>query len=182
MELDPVPTEIGYTAYRTNLNKLRRFERPPILEPKHWWHKVPLRRKNTYRRLALETLGANNLISDHTIVRAHDRANPLMIKMFTSSNYGKRISKPWIPKPHARIGTHLDGSWKCRRPWRTIQRCGSPCGTWIRPPTSSEECCCSTTGGARRRRMRRAESGKKFILVLTDRGKSGSGSNADPYI
>ncbi len=54
---------------------------------------MPLRRKNTYRRLALETLGANNLISDHTIVRAHDRANPMMIKMFTSSNYGKRDFK-----------------------------------------------------------------------------------------
>jgi len=77
----------------TVLKFLRRFERPPILEPKHWWHKIPLRRKNTYRRLALETLGANNLISDHTIVRAHDRANPMMIKMFTSSNYGKRDFK-----------------------------------------------------------------------------------------
>jgi hypothetical protein len=31
-----------------------------------------------YRRVALETLGANNLISDHTIVRAHDRAQPMM--------------------------------------------------------------------------------------------------------
>ena len=42
------------------------------------------------RRLALETLGANNLISEHTIVRSHDRSLPLQVKMFTSSNYGKR--------------------------------------------------------------------------------------------
>lgn len=51
----------------------RRFERAPVLEPKHWWHKVPIKRKTTYRRLALETLGASNLISEHSIVRAHDR-------------------------------------------------------------------------------------------------------------
>ena len=72
---------------------LYRFERPPVLEPKHWWHKVPIKRKNVFRRVALETLGANNLISDHTIVRAHDRAQPMLIKMFMSSNYGKRDFK-----------------------------------------------------------------------------------------
>jgi hypothetical protein len=43
--------------------------------------------------VALETLGANNLISDHTIVCAHDRAQPMLIKMFMSSNYGKRDFK-----------------------------------------------------------------------------------------
>jgi len=69
---------------------IRRFERSPTLEHKHWWMKVPVKRSHTYRRLALETLGANNLVSEHTIVRAHDRSLPLLVKMFTSSNYGKR--------------------------------------------------------------------------------------------
>jgi hypothetical protein len=67
-----------------------RWERPPILEPKHWWHKTPQKRKNVYRRLALAHLGAENLISEHAIVRAHDRCQPLLIKMFASSNFGKR--------------------------------------------------------------------------------------------
>jgi hypothetical protein len=35
-------------------------------------------------------MGAENLISEHAIVRAHDRAQPLLIKMFLTSNYGKR--------------------------------------------------------------------------------------------
>jgi hypothetical protein len=39
---------------------------------------VPIKRKNVFRRVALETLGANNLISDHTIVRAHDPAQPML--------------------------------------------------------------------------------------------------------
>jgi len=57
---------------------------------KNFWHKVPIKRKNTYRRLPLEHGGAANLISEHTIVRSHDRSLPLMIKMFMSQNYGKR--------------------------------------------------------------------------------------------
>jgi hypothetical protein len=40
--------------------------------------------------LALAHLGADNLISEHAIVRAHDRCQPLLIKMFASSNFGKR--------------------------------------------------------------------------------------------
>jgi hypothetical protein len=43
-----------------------------------------VQRKNVYRRLPLEH------VSEHTILRAHDRSLPLMIKMFFSNNYGKR--------------------------------------------------------------------------------------------
>ncbi len=66
------------------------LERQPVLEPKHWFHKLAVKRKDEYRRLALDGLGSSNLISEHTIVRAHDRAQPLLVKMFMSSNYGKR--------------------------------------------------------------------------------------------
>jgi hypothetical protein len=38
----------------------------------------------------LAHLGAENLISEHAIVRAHDRCQPLLIKMFASSNFGTR--------------------------------------------------------------------------------------------
>ena len=69
---------------------LLRGERQPVLEPPHWWHKMPQQRRNIHRRLALEHMGAENLISEHAIVRAHDRAQPLLIKMFLTSNYGKR--------------------------------------------------------------------------------------------
>lgn len=69
---------------------LFRFERGPGLEPKQWWHKVLVKRRNTYRRLALEHVGATNLISEYAIVRAHDRSLPLLTKMFLSQNYGKR--------------------------------------------------------------------------------------------
>jgi hypothetical protein len=69
------------------------LERGSTLEPKHWYHKLVTARKNIYRRLPLEGLGAANLVSEHSIVRAHDRAQPLMVKMFLSSNYGKRDFK-----------------------------------------------------------------------------------------
>ncbi len=67
-----------------------RFERPPITEPKEWWHKMPVAHKNVYKRLPLDHVGAENAISEHTIARAHDRAAPLQLKMFYSNNYGKR--------------------------------------------------------------------------------------------
>jgi hypothetical protein len=78
------------------VNTVYRWERPPILEPEHWWHKTPQKRRNIYRRLPLVHLGADNLISEHAIVRAHDRCQPLLIKMFASSNYGKRTLTPRI--------------------------------------------------------------------------------------
>ncbi len=67
-----------------------RFERPPTTEPKEWWHKMVVQRKNVYRRLPLDHVGAENCISEHTIVRCHDRSMPLQLKMFFSNNYGKR--------------------------------------------------------------------------------------------
>ena len=67
-----------------------RFERGPVSEPKEWWHKVPVKRRHTFRRLALDHIGAENLISEHTIARAHDRSLPLLVKMFYSNNYSKR--------------------------------------------------------------------------------------------
>jgi len=67
-----------------------RFERPPITEPKDWWHKMPVAHKNVYKRIPLDHVGAENAISEHTIARAHDRAAPLQLKMFYSNNYGKR--------------------------------------------------------------------------------------------
>jgi hypothetical protein len=67
-----------------------RWEREPVLEPKAYWFKVPIRHSNCYRRLALEHLGAANLISEHTIVRAHDRSAAMEIRMFFSGNYTKK--------------------------------------------------------------------------------------------
>jgi len=65
-----------------------------VVEPAKYWHKVLVRRKNTYRRLALDHVGAANSISEHTIVRAHDRTLPMLLKMFSSSNFGKRSFAP----------------------------------------------------------------------------------------
>ena len=67
-----------------------RWERDPILEPKAYWFRIPIRRTHVYRRLALEHLGAANSISEHAIIRAHDRSAAMEIKMFFSGNYTKK--------------------------------------------------------------------------------------------
>jgi hypothetical protein len=58
-----------------------------------WWHRMAVQRKNVYRRLPLKHVGAENCISDNTILRAHDRSLPLMMKMFFSNNYGSVASQ-----------------------------------------------------------------------------------------
>jgi hypothetical protein len=51
---------------------------------------MAVERKNVYRRLPLAHVGLENAVSEHTVVRAHDRALPLQIKMFFANNFGKR--------------------------------------------------------------------------------------------
>jgi len=51
---------------------------------------MAVQRKNVYRRLPLEHIGAENCISENTILRTHDQSLLLMMKMFFSNNYGKR--------------------------------------------------------------------------------------------
>ena len=51
---------------------------------------MAVKRKDFYRRLALEHVGAESIISEDTIVRAHDRSYPMLIKMFFSNYYGAR--------------------------------------------------------------------------------------------
>jgi hypothetical protein len=89
---------------------------------------MAVKRKDVYRRLALEHVGAESIISEHTIVRAHDRSYPLLIKMFFSNNYGARnfaatdtkvLAEDWETRPR---------SWRYRRPSATTWRCGEVCG------------------------------------------------------
>ncbi len=59
---------------------------------------MAVERKNVYRRLPLAHVGFENTVSEHTAVRAHDRALPLQIKMFFVNNFGKEVSPPWTPR------------------------------------------------------------------------------------
>jgi len=88
----PLPTRQyeGGPDNRADLIHPASMDRLPIQEPKYWFHKLATKRKDTYRRLPLDHLGSGSVISEHTIVRAHDRTLPLMLKMFMPANYGKR--------------------------------------------------------------------------------------------
>ena len=59
---------------------------------------MSVERKNIYRRLPLAHVGLENAVSEHTVVRAHDRALPLQIKMFFANNFGKEVLPPRIPR------------------------------------------------------------------------------------
>jgi hypothetical protein len=67
-----------------------RWERLPISELKAYWKNVPTKRVHIYRRLPLEHHGAASAVSECVIVRAHDRALPLKINMFSKGNSMKK--------------------------------------------------------------------------------------------
>ena len=67
-----------------------RFERSPMVEDSEFWEQVPIRRKETYRHLPLEQEGAEGLVNENVITRAHDRALPLRLRMFNKSNFCKK--------------------------------------------------------------------------------------------
>ncbi len=114
---------IKYSLHRKIIYSHFSLERQPVLEPKHWYHKLAVKRKDTYRRLALDGLGSSNLISEHAIVRAHDRAQPLLVKMFMSSNYGKRSFNPTETKVRRVFNRDgLDRRYRYRISNSTIRR------------------------------------------------------------
>jgi len=77
---------------------------------------MAVKRKDVYRRLALEHVGSESVISEHTIVRAHDRSYPLLIKMFFSNNYGARNFAATDTKVTGLLHTmHGTGPWNGRR-------------------------------------------------------------------
>jgi hypothetical protein len=64
-----------------------------VIEPKDHWDKVPIKRSNTFRHLALEHLGAGACVNEYVVARSHDRSLPLRIRMFLKENvYRKGFS------------------------------------------------------------------------------------------
>jgi len=61
-----------------------------VVERAKYWSLVPVKRQHTYRRLALEHAGARGKISEQVVVRAHDRALPLKVKMFATANRAQK--------------------------------------------------------------------------------------------
>ena len=71
------------------LHKVR-FERSPVVEAEKYWSDMPLKRKEPYRHLALEGDGAEGVVNESVIMRAHDRSLPLRIRMFAKGNLTKK--------------------------------------------------------------------------------------------
>ena len=67
-----------------------RFERGPMVEDSEFWDRMPVRRRETYRHLPLEQEGAEGFVNENVITRAHDRALPLRLRMFSKGNFCKK--------------------------------------------------------------------------------------------
>lgn len=85
---NPIPVK-KFTAAEDNCADILhpvRWERAPILERKAYWQHMPVKRSHTFRRLAMKHAGADNKISEVTLIRAHDRSLPLTLRMFAAVN------------------------------------------------------------------------------------------------
>ena len=60
-----------------------RFERGLVVEDTEFWERMPTKRKETFRHLPLEQEVAEGIINESVITRAHDRALPLRLRMFS---------------------------------------------------------------------------------------------------
>ena len=67
-----------------------RFERGPVVEDGEFWERMPTKRREMYRHLPLEQEGAEGIINESVITRAHDRALPLRLRMFSKGNFSKK--------------------------------------------------------------------------------------------
>ena len=62
--------------------------RTPICQPEQYWGLLPKQRKALFKSMPFRFLGGSNAIADKTILAAHDRTSPQLLKHFLSSNAG----------------------------------------------------------------------------------------------
>ena len=85
-EVKVVDIEAGKDDAMTNLHKQRFCLRTPLLDPKEYWHLMPLKWKEVNKSIHLENVGLDNVLAPRTIELIHDRSSPLEIKMFLTIN------------------------------------------------------------------------------------------------
>ncbi len=73
----------------TRLHKVR-FERGPVVEHEKYWERMPVKRRHTYRHLAMNHEGGEGQVNENVILRAHDRTMPLKLRMFLRTNFTKK--------------------------------------------------------------------------------------------
>ena len=85
-DIKKIQIEEGEDDAMSTLHKKRFSFRTPLLEPKEYWHLVPLRWKEINKSMHLENIGMDNICSPRTLELLHDRSSPLEIKMFLTLN------------------------------------------------------------------------------------------------
>ena len=60
--------------------------RSPISNPENYWQLMPKKRKAIFKAMPLKFLGGNSCIADKTIIAAHDRTTPQLLKHYLTEN------------------------------------------------------------------------------------------------
>jgi hypothetical protein len=96
----------------TRLHKAR-FCRLPLSAPKKYFKNMPKRRDEISRHFPLEHYGAENTVSEQTIVRMHDRQVPVELDAFVRSGYlkGGELCHVWVQLGLLNYATLMHAIW-----------------------------------------------------------------------
>ena len=91
-----------------------RLLRKPLLEPKFWYQKVPVKREPIIRNLPLEACGGANQVSVQTIEDCHDRRSKLTLKQFFRGNWnvGGRPKTETLKAEDRTLKRLIDFDWE----------------------------------------------------------------------
>ena len=86
--------------------------RLPVAEPEDWWKRVPVKREPVYRNIPLKHCGCESIVNELVVVRMHNRATPVTLKMVHGKNYAMRPGKE---------SGQLDGDWEAPVKMKGVQ-------------------------------------------------------------
>jgi hypothetical protein len=96
----------------TKLHKAR-FCRLPLVQPKKYYKMVPKRRPEIYRHFPLDHYGADNQVSEQTVVRMHDRQVPVDLDAFVRAGYlkGGELCYLWLQQGLLNYAAIMHSLW-----------------------------------------------------------------------
>ena len=117
---EPIPAERDNG--REYLHKARLL-RKPLLEPKMWYQKVPVKREPIIRNLPLEACGGANQVSVQTIEDCHDRRVKLTLRQFFRGNWnvGGRPKTETLKSEDGTLKRLIDFDWDNPQSLNNIQ-------------------------------------------------------------
>ena len=96
---------------RSKLHEAR-FLALPSKHPRHWYKRVPMKRKPFIKNRALDYTGIQNAVTNYAVKRVHDRTKAVQLKHFYSGNLNVSSKQTEVRKVTGdKVETTFDLAW-----------------------------------------------------------------------